>query len=254
MRPHPQNFLGVGVGLESHRLSPAHEPLCPPAHPGADVASSPTEASNSVSFPSFFCLLPCRFLVMASFAQALVVGRVDEQRPAPPVGLDVVHHRCPGAVPGVSGRILRGALAAERLPQELRRAQVVRPDRQGCTSCDIPPRPGEGLSGACAWDSTPPGSGGTPRVSARPERLQGHGLSPPGKTKSAQATTPDCSGCHRLRRWSLWTRAQALRYSRGSPVRSVCTCVAGFGRSCLRGPSGVSPVGTPGRSPIHPSR
>ena len=192
MRPHPQNFLGVGVGLESHRLSPAHEPLCPPAHPGADVASSPTEASNSVSFPSFFCLLPCRFLVMASFAQALVVGRVDEQRPAPPVGLDVVHHRCPGAVPGVSGRILRGALAAERLPQELRRAQVVRPDRQAVPAVIFRRDPARGFLGLVLGTVPLPGQGGTPRVSARPERLQGHGLSPPGKTKSAQATTPDC--------------------------------------------------------------
>ena len=185
---------------------------------------------------------------MAALAQALVVGRVDEQRPAPPVRLDVVHYRGPDTVTTL------GALAAERLPQELRRAQVVRPDRQAVPAVILRRDPARGFLRLVLGTVPLPGQGGTPRVSARPERLQGHGLSPPGKTKSAQATTPDCSGCHRLRRWSLWTRAQALRYSRGSPVRSVCTCVAGFGRSCLRGPSGVFPVGTPGRSPIRPSR
>ena len=171
MRPHPQNFLGVGVGLESHRLSPAHAPLCPPAHPGADVASSPTEASNSVSFPSFFCLLPCRFLVMASFAQALVVGRVNKQPPVPAMGLDVVHHRSPGTVAGISWRILSGALPAKRLPQELSRTQVICPDRQAVPAMPLGGDPAARFYGLVLGAISITGQRRASRVPAWPERL-----------------------------------------------------------------------------------
>ena len=50
-------------------------------------------------FSPFLSLLPSRLLVVVMLAQALVVGRVDKLCPVSPVGLDVVHHRCPNVFP-----------------------------------------------------------------------------------------------------------------------------------------------------------
>ena len=150
-----------------------------------------TESQIPAPVSPFFGLFSGRFAVVAGLAQALVVSRVDELAPVPPVWYDVVHHRGPDAVPGITWRIPRGALAAERLPQELRRAQVVRPDGQAVPAVVLPPRLGGALSGACAWGSTPPGSGPHILGAGMAGAVSGPGLSPPGKQKSARATTPD---------------------------------------------------------------
>lgn len=41
-------------------------------------------------FPALFSLFPGRFLVVMVLAQALVIGRVDEQRPIPSEGPHMV--------------------------------------------------------------------------------------------------------------------------------------------------------------------
>lgn len=166
-------------------------------------------------------------------AKTLQVCSVDEQRPIAFVLLDVIH------ISGQHPRTSFGAFPAKRLSQELRRSQVIRPDRQA-----VPAMPGHALTAwrlywlmRCAPSITR--QGGTSWISARPKRLIGHGLSPPGKTKSAQATMSH-TGHHRLRRWSLWTLAQALRYSRLSLACSACTSRAEAQRMCRAEASGIS--------------
>lgn len=67
------------------------------------------------------------------------------------------------------------------------------------------------------------------------------------KQKAPKPTTPQVWVLSWLRRWSLWTRAQALRYSRVSPARSVCTFGAGFGRWCPAGSAAAFPCRIRGR-------
>ncbi len=195
-------------------------------------AMSPVQCSKKAPrFP----LLQGRLAVMTGLAQALVVGRVDEQRPAPPVRLDVVHYRGPDTVTTL------GALAAERLPQKLCRAEIICPDGQAVPAVVLRRGPAGRFLGLVLGAVRPPGSGRrTPGVG-----MAGAALRPRAITSGQNKKRPShdtLSGHHWLRRWSLWTLAQAHRYSQRSPVRSVCTSGAGFGRSCLRGPSGVSPL------------
>lgn len=67
------------------------------------------------------------------------------------------------------------------------------------------------------------------------------------KQKAPKPTTTQVWVLSWLRRWSLWTRAQALRYSRVSPARSACTFGAGFGRWCPAGSAAIFPCRIPGR-------
>lgn len=123
----------------------------------------------------------------------------------------------------------------------------------GCTSRGTPPRSGGALSGACAWGSTPPGSGRrTPGVG-----MAGAALRPRAITSGQNKKRPShdtLSGRHWLRRWSHGTLAQALRYSQCSPAHSVCIFWAGFGRWCPAGSSAACLCRIPGRAPIHPLR
>ena len=125
------------------------------------------------------------FAIVAGLAQALQIVPVDKAGPVAPVGLDVVHHRGPGVYAP------SGALPAPRLPQELIGPQVVRPDGQTVPAVPLgghpAPRPLRLMLGAVSLSGELRASW----IPAWSERLHGHGLSPPGKTKSAQATTPD---------------------------------------------------------------
>lgn len=113
-------------------------------------------------------------------AQALQVIAVGEPAPVALVVHDVVHigGQCTNATPGT--------LSAERLPQKLRRAEIIHPFWR-----PVHPAPGLRLFAALAvlglmcWAVAVTGQRTASWMPTRPERLQGHGLSPPGKTKSA---------------------------------------------------------------------
>lgn len=121
--------------------------------------------------------------IVAGLAQALQIVPVNEAGPVASVGLDVVHHRGPGAYAP------SGALPAPRLTQELIGPQVVRPDGQTVPAVPLgghpAPRPLGLMPGAVSLSGELRASW----VPAWSERLHGHGLSPPGKTKSQSPTT-----------------------------------------------------------------
>ena len=122
-------------------------------------------ASNTPVFPPFFGHLFGGLPVVAGLAKALVVGRVNEQRPVPTVGPDVVHHRGPGtdAPPG--------ALPTPWLPQELGRAQVVGPDGQAIPAVPLGGDPPGRFAGLMLGAVPLPGEGRASGMAARPERL-----------------------------------------------------------------------------------
>lgn len=134
----------------------------------------------------FLPLFPHSLFRMARVAQALKIGRVREQRPVPLVIPNVVHIGGPGTDASSI------ALLAERLPQKLAGAQLIRPDRQ-----TVPAVPRGGLPPGCLLRSMP----GTPAVTGQygttwmPAGTQGfacHGLSPPrnrAKQKTPRSTT-----------------------------------------------------------------
>ena len=121
--------------------------------------------------------------IVAGLTHALQIVPVDKAGPVAPVGLDVVHHRGPGAYAP------SGALPAPRLPQELIGPQVARPDGQTVPAVPLgghpAPRPLGLMPGAVSLSGELRASW----VPAWSERLHGHGLSPPGKTKSQSPTT-----------------------------------------------------------------
>lgn len=123
------------------------------------------------------------FAIVAGLAQALQIVPVDKAGPVTPVGLDVIHHRGPGPYAP------SGALPAPRLPQELIGPQVVRPDGQTVPAVPLgghpAPRPLRLMLGAVSLSGELRASW----IPAWSERLHGHGLSPPGKTKSQSPTT-----------------------------------------------------------------
>jgi hypothetical protein len=132
-------------------------------------------------FSAFFGLFQSRLAVVAGLAQALVVCRIHEEHPVSAERNDVVNHACSGSIP------LRLAGAAERLPHQLRWSEFGFPDR-----LVVPTVPLGALTPfslrrfvfrAVAF------AGQLPAFPARPERFLCHPRSPPGKTKSAQATS-----------------------------------------------------------------
>ena len=118
---------------------------------------------------------------MASFAQALVVGRVNKQPPVPAMGLDVVHHRGPGVYAP------SGALPAPRLPQELIGPQVVRPDRQAVPAMPLGGGPPLRLYGLVLGAVSIPGQRRASRMPARPERFLCHRAITSGQIENARA-------------------------------------------------------------------
>ena len=121
---------------------------------------------------------------MMMLAQALVVCRIDEQLPFAPMGRDMIHHRGPGA------NSPAGTLPAPGLPQKLDGPQIVGPDGQTVPGVVLRRRPTGRLPGLVSGTIPLPGEFRTPRMPARSERLHGHGLSPPGKTKSRHRCFP----------------------------------------------------------------
>ena len=109
---------------------------------------------------------------------------VCKQRPVSPVVPHMVH------VSGRRAEALSGALPAERLPEQLTWPQVIRPDGQAIPAVPLGRFPPGGLFGLVFRAVSIPGQLPASGVPAGPGRLHGHGLSPPGKTKSAQALTP----------------------------------------------------------------
>lgn len=141
----------------------------------------------------FCCHFRRRFPAVAGVAKRLQVVVVDKQRPHAAVWNDVVNVGCTCTHP------THGTGAAERLPQELLRAQVIFEDRQA-----VPLVPVSGLCTSAGgvlwlvlWTVHLPRQHAAADVCARPEWLLCHGLSPPGKTKTPE---PSHHMVHRLRR------------------------------------------------------
>ena len=209
-----------------------------PAPKSADNSRRFQSDSPSI-FPPFFSHFQSRLSVVAGFAQALEIAPVGKHGPVPPVGRDVIHHRGPGPVPGISGRIPRSADAAERLPQELRRAKIVRPDGQAVPTVVLR----RDLAGRFGWlvsrTISITGQGRAPRVPAGPERLQNHGLSPPGERKSQNRRSPRVGEIIGSGFWSTGP----VRYSRLSPHGRPGSKPSGASRKYPPGRGGSSAAG-----------
>lgn len=184
---------------------------------------------------------------MVSFAQALVVVRGNKQRPVATVRRLVVYPGSTDAEPKLCA--LRAPRSPEELlsPELLPQRQVVHPVPLGAlTSCRFLRLMLRAISVPSQFLAS--------RMPTWPERFLSHGLSPPGKTKSAQATAPNL-GTHWLRRWSLHdTGSGSRRYSRCFLLRTSGSIPAGLGLWCLARASGLSPCHNEGTSTIRSSR
>lgn len=222
-------FLPVGKisrAQEGWRLMPARPKLQNgppgsakiPARCSRDASARPSVRLPRRSAPrrmfAVFPHFPHRLSAVAAVAKALQIAPVAEPVPVALVIDDVVNvcSACPS--PALC------ALAAKRLTHQLRRAQILSP-----LVGEVHPAPGLCFFAAlvcslwlvlltvaiahqlaAAW------------MPAWSERLQGHGLSPPGKTKSLHRHKP-------LSRF-MWRRlkgAGANRYSRWSSSRNAYT-------------------------------
>ena len=189
MLPRPRNFSRVGVGSGNPEGFLVR--TCPWAHTGATACacahtrSFPSKILLSFEpvFPSFGHLQGC-LAVMTGLTKALKISPVGEDDPVSPMWLDVVHHGGTGAAAPP------GALPAERLIQELRGPKVIRPRLGLIHPVPLGALPPLCLLGFVLRAVTLPGQVRAARLAARPERLQGHGLSPPGKTKSRHRRFP----------------------------------------------------------------
>ena len=124
------------------------------------------------------------FAIVAGLAQALQIVPVDKAGPVTPVGLDVIHHRGPGPYAP------SGALPAPWFPHELIGPQIVCPDGQVVPAVPLSGHPAFRPLGFVLGTPALTGEFLAPRMPARSERLHGHGLSPPGKTKSQHRRPP----------------------------------------------------------------
>ncbi len=155
------------------------------------------------------------------------IASIRELRPVAFVRLYVVHVRGPGTDSTL------GAFPAKRLLQELRWPQIIQPFRR-----QVHPVPGLGLGAAavfwlmgCAVSIRHQDAAS--RMPARPERLLCHRAITSGQNKKRPSHRHPSSGLVSwLRRWSLRTLAQALRYSRYSPAHTACTVEADCERWC----------------------
>ena len=201
-------------------------PGCALACPPADVASCAFTGSLFSVFQTGFCLFLGCLLVVMVFAQTLVVGWIHKQCPVAPKGLDVIHHRGPGTNTSL------GTFPAKGLPQELGRTQVLCPDRQTVPGMPLGRDPSACLGGLMLGAVSITGQGRTSRMPAGPERLLCHWAITSGQNKKRPSLRPPQRAVKWLRRWSLWTLAQALRYSRCFLARTVCTVAANCERLC----------------------
>lgn len=104
--------------------SRAHGPVRLPTPACALERGRSFSALKALVFLSFFRHFFGCFSVVAAFAQTLVVPWVYEQLPVSPVWFHMIHYGGPGPDAPLS------ALAAERLPQQLRRTEIIGPDGQ----------------------------------------------------------------------------------------------------------------------------
>lgn len=189
-------------------------------------ARRPHDAPERPSLPPLRCILRCKMLAIfvhfprclaavTAVAQALQIAPVAELAPVSLVVDDVVNVRRPNAKPPLC------TLAAKRLTQELHRPQITLPF-VGL----IHPAPGLCL-GTAPVAARPVGVAvavahqhAASRMSARPQRLLAHGLSPPGKTKSLRRHKPlsrimwrrhSGTGTRRYSRWTLSRRSCSKR-------------------------------------------
>ena len=175
------------------------------AYRRADVGSSAFARSVSCVFSALLRLLPSRFLVVVALAQALVIGRVGKQLPVSAMGLDVIHHRGPGAAARISWRIPNRALPAKRLSHELSRAQVIRPDGKAVPAMPLDRDPAARFYGLVLGAVSIAGQRRASWVPTRPQRLLCHRAITSGQNKKPAPTRPAiCGSC------GTGTLAQAL--------------------------------------------
>ena len=144
-------------------------------------------SESGTEFLSFFSLplrhFLCRFPIVMAHTQTLMVCRVNKLCPVSTMRLYVVHHR------GSDSMAYPGAFPAERFPEQLVRPQIFDPDWIVVIIMPLSAFAPLGFLWLVIWTIPLSGQLWTPWLLTWPERLHGHGLSPPGKTKSAQATT-----------------------------------------------------------------
>ena len=181
-----------------------------PRRLGADVGSASDFASNA----SLFALFLRGFHVVMTLAEALQVTLVSEHIPVAAVRDNVVNDRRRCAVPRIAWRIQPSALTAERLAQELRRAEPVCPDRQhvppviSCACLALLPRLVL-VAPALARQHT------ASRMITRPQRFTRHGLSPPSLSKQKSRGQQQTRSCvyHWPRLLKHWPRLMSIRCS-----------------------------------------
>ena len=158
------------------------------------------------------------------------IASIRELRPVSVVRLHMVHIRGPGADTTLC------TFPTKRFPQKLLGAQIIQPLRR-----EVHPVPGLGLLAApgavfglvgCAVSTRHQDAAA--RMPARPERFLCHRAITSGQNKKRPSHRHPFSGfVSWLRRWSLRTLAQALRYSRYFPAHTACTVEADCERWCL---------------------
>lgn len=171
----PQTFLAGGGWSQGSPRRAGATHLCA-------QASASTTGELPGKAPHFAGGLPA----VARVAQTLQVADIAEPRPVSFVVDDVVD------IGRTHAASVPGAFAAERLAQQLVRPQLLPP-----LVGRIQPAPGRCLCAApvAAWAVCVAVAigheGAAPRVSAWPQWLLAHGLSPPGKTKSHRQPSRD---------------------------------------------------------------
>lgn len=172
----------------------------------AQVSSrfGPYHCKFSVSFSPIFPHILHGFSAVAAVAQAPQVGAIREQRPIALVIPDVIHVSGPHPV-----AVFR-ADAAERLPEQLCRPQVIPPDGQ-----EVPVVPGGAFFSCCLFrlmlrTVSRAHKFTASRFSTGAQRFARHGLSPPrfrANKKKPEPTTSHSCVSHWLRLSKHWPRS-----------------------------------------------
>lgn len=124
MTPDPKTFSGWGYGRSV-------APACAGVHMRTHRRACAGVAS-AFKTPLIFCHFRHGFATMAGMAQGLEVAAVNKPGPDATVWHDVVNVRCPNTHQ-IRQSFPDGppsTFPAERLPQKLRRPEIIRPDRQ----------------------------------------------------------------------------------------------------------------------------
>jgi hypothetical protein len=123
-----------------------------------------------------------RFAAMAAMTQALQIGGIDKQSPVAPMGRDVVNIRRPDP------SALPCAFPTKGFFQELHRPQSVPKDGLGIPAVPACRLRTAAILGLVFWTIAVARQSATADACAGFQSFQGHGLSPPDKTKKPEPT------------------------------------------------------------------